>query len=592
MARDTDVVIAGAGGDGPALAWRLGQLGIDTLVLEAGPWHGHENWENPHSDRGGTDSSDPDALNGELLDEQFTRLENDMNNPVSGKLRFGPADRCRGPWYRSINQNAFLYQVAGVGGTTLHYLGNHPRAYPFAIDEQGDWPDDVNYEDFVPYYQHLEEAHPVMPAPTTPKEDLYYQGAEEAGYDLLTIKNIERGTEGYRPQDNAIFQPNEKLKGNYEGDFSFEDLGATDTLANHEFTGDVTPLGAPVDKKSRRSSNTSLVPRALETGNVTIRPNAFVTSVLADGGPGTTEATGVEFRDTWNGNTEQVNADAVVLSAGVIETPRLFLNSDLPANEWVGKGMTSHYFDWVVGLFDEEVLDDRLGQSTLDPHVGQNSAARFDKPGTGGLELVGNSPGLTGFENYSFSKGRYNFINEENNDIDGPWDTRGRIVDTELKERMADYKKTLSILVLTDDPPQKRNGVTLSPALTDEHGPVPQVEYEPGEEATENRTEMAEIATEILNGAGATHVHRSDWPPLLLHLQSSMRMGKVTDSGAEALDVDRLFIGDHSVMSNSIGSPNPTHTGQAVALRTAEVIADRYFPNAGDERIGGSDARP
>lgn len=592
MARETDVVIVGAGGDGPALAWRLGQLGIDTLVLEAGPWHGHENWPNPHSDRGGTDSSNPDALSGDLLDEQFTRLENDMNNPVSGKLRFGPADRCRGPWYRSINQNAFLYQVAGVGGTTLHYLGNHPRAYPFAIDEQGDWPDDVTYSDFVPYYQHLEEAHPVMPAPTTPKEDLYYQGAEEAGYDLLTIKNIERGTEGYRPQDNAIFQPDERLKGNYEGDFSFEDLGATDTLANHEFTGDVTPLGAPVDKKSRRSSNTSLVPRALETGNVTIRPNAFATSVLADGGPGTTEATGVEFRDTWNGNTEQVNADTVVLSGGVVETPRLFLNSDLPANEWVGKGMTTHYFDWVVGVFDEEVLDDRLGQSTLDPHVGQNSAARFDKPGTGGLELVGNSTGLAGFESYSFSKGRYNFINEENDAIDGPWDSRGRIVDTELKERMADYKKTLSILVLTDDPPEKRNGVTLNPALTDEHGPVPQVEWRPSEEATENRNEMARIATDILDSAGATHVHRSDWPPLLLHLQSSMRMGKVTDSGAEALDVDRLFIGDHSVLSNAIGSPNPTHTGQAVALRTAETIADRYFPNAGDDRIGGSDARP
>jgi choline dehydrogenase-like flavoprotein len=584
---DTDVVIAGAGGDGPALAWRLGQLGIDVLVLEAGPWNGHEDWPDPYTAPGGTESSDPDALSGELMEEQFNMLENDTNNPVSGKLRFGPAERCRGPWYRSINQNLFLYQVAGVGGTTLHYLGNHPRAYPLAINEQGDWPSDVSYSDFVPYYQHLEEKHPVLPAPKTPKEDLYFQGAEEAGYDLLDVKNVTEDNPGYRPQLNAILQPSEKLKGNYQGDFTYPDVKGS-TLSGFEFMGTPTPFGAPVEEKAKRSSNTSLIPRALKTGNVTVRPNAFVTNVLTNGN----EATGVEFRDTWSDETEQVDADVVVLSAGVVETPRLFLNSDLPANEWVGKGMTTHYFDWIVGVFEEDVLNERLGQPTLDPHVGQNSAARFDKPGTGGLELVGDAPGLTSFANYSFSSGGYNFINEEQGDIDGPWDTRGRIVGKELKDRMADYKKTLAILVLTDDPPEKENGVTLDPALTDEHGPVARVEWRPSPEATENRTEMAEIATNILRGAGATHVHRADWPPLLLHLQSSMRMGKVTDSGAEALDVGRLFIGDHSVLANSLGSPNPTHTGQAVALRTAETIADRYFPNASSDRIGGPNTRP
>ena len=48
-----DVVVVGAGGDGPVLAWRLGSLGLDVLVLEAGPWHGNENWPDPHGEPGG-----------------------------------------------------------------------------------------------------------------------------------------------------------------------------------------------------------------------------------------------------------------------------------------------------------------------------------------------------------------------------------------------------------------------------------------------------------------------------------------------------------------------------------------------------------
>jgi choline dehydrogenase-like flavoprotein len=57
-----------------------------------------------------------------------------------------------------------------------------------------------------------------------------------------------------------------------------------------------------------------------------------------------------------------------------------------------------------------------------------------------------------------------------------------------------------------------------------------------------------------------------------------MRMGEVADSTCEAYDVDRLFIGDHSVMPNSLGGPNPTNTGQALAARTGVKIAEKYFP--------------
>ena len=40
------------------------------------------------------------------------------------------ADRAKPAWFRELPQNSFLFQVSGVGGTTQHYFGNCPRAYP------------------------------------------------------------------------------------------------------------------------------------------------------------------------------------------------------------------------------------------------------------------------------------------------------------------------------------------------------------------------------------------------------------------------------------------------------------------------------
>jgi choline dehydrogenase-like flavoprotein len=56
-----------------------------------------------------------------------------------------------------------------------------------------------------------------------------------------------------------------------------------------------------------------------------------------------------------------------------------------------------------------------------------------------------------------------------------------------------------------------------------------------------------------------------------------MRMGFVVDSNCEAYQVKRLFIADNSVHYNSIGGQNPPLTTQALATRTAEKLAMKYF---------------
>jgi choline dehydrogenase-like flavoprotein len=93
---------------------------------------------------------------------------------------------------------------------------------------------------------------------------------------------------------------------------------------------------------------------------------------------------------------------------------------------------------------------------------------------------------------------------------------------------------------------------------------------------------MAHVAARMIRAAGARQVLRLDWPPLILHVQSTMRMGSdpadsVLDPNAEARFVERLFVGSNSALANCLGGPNPTLTSQALGTRTAEKILQKYF---------------
>jgi hypothetical protein len=63
-------------------------------------------------------------------------------------------------------------------------------------------------------------------------------------------------------------------------------------------------------------------------------------------------------------------------------------------------------------------------------------------------------------------------------------------------------------------------------------------------------------------------VHRINWPPLILHVQSTMRMGVDGRLGlrrvnGEARAVKRLFIGDNSVLANgSAAQPDADDPGR------------------------------
>ncbi|WP_373232703.1 GMC family oxidoreductase N-terminal domain-containing protein [Cohnella sp.] len=565
---DADVIIIGSGGGGAVAAKELGEAGLKVLVLEAGPWYGNKKWENPNSERGGEWSSSYNDLDVGIYKRIYNSYENNMNDVVSGVFRFGPADRRRTPWHRVMRQKGDIWQLSGVGGTTQHYWSQSPRAFPMAIDNV--WP--ISYAELIPYYEKVEATLPVQFSPTTPKEELFYYGAERAGYTLNPTLNVT--TPGYRPNPNAILRTNEHLMDpNYSMEQLHNMVGCT--LRGHCVNGCTT--GPTVDTIAKRSTLVSYVPLALKTGNVAIRPNSFTIKILTEPDPsGGLRASGVRFRDTWTGEISELTAQSVVLAAGCIESPRLWLNSDLPFNSWVGRGLTNHCFDWVGGVFDEKDLMSIMGLPSVYPYMGHTSGARVDIPGTGIFQVSCLSPGLMSFLTYGFSEAGFDVLNPP--DPGAPWNIHGRVVGPALKELMINYTRTMTYLLLTDDETLYQNRVEVDPILKDENGPIPIVHYTPSPLTLQRRDRLARLACETLQKAGAKTIIRSDLPfAFMLHLESTMRMGYVVDSNCEAFQVNRLFIADNSVHFNGIGGPNPTLTTQALATRTSEKLVEKYF---------------
>jgi choline dehydrogenase-like flavoprotein len=562
-----DVIVIGAGGGGPVVAKELAARGLDVLVLEAGARFAHPA-------------------------KEWTHLENDANNPVSGYFRVGPSDRSKPPWLRELPQNSFLWQIAGVGGTTLHYYGNNPRAAPgvfhgykerdaAAYDRAHEFP--FTYKSLIPYYEWVEHTLPVQTAAMGTKESVFLHGAARMGLPLQRSKDISRNA--HRPQENAILQPHGTAgRTNKARDLRYPKARGC-TFCGFCFQGCYEPRGAPRNLTAKRSTDNSYVPMMLTADRwrhggkaATLIADAFVTQIGTVSENGATVARSVTWRDTNTGDTHTEEAKVIVMSGGCTENPRLWLNSNLPnPNDWVGRGYTDHHFDWVIGL---------MGRYT-GSSKGPGSAARCDFPGHGGLENVGLPPALQAFSATFSDAGMAGFYDNGAGLAKHGADSLGRRVGNDLRALLNHgVDRLLNVLVITDDDVEAQNRVTLSQQLPpDEHGPVPKVEFHQRARSArtrKNREYLVGKAVKLLRAAGAKQVLRLDWPPLILHVQSTMRMGSdpsnsVLDPSAEARFVKRLFVADNSALANCLGGPNPTLTSQALATRTAEKIFTRYF---------------
>jgi len=246
---------------------------------------------------------------------------------------------------------------------------------------------------------------------------------------------------------------------------------------------------------------------------ITLVPDAFVTRINTAVEGGSTVAKSVTWRVGATGERHTEDGKVIVMAGGCTEDPRLWFNSDLPnPNDWVGRGYTDHFFDWVVGIFPFDTGNSK----------GVGSSARADYPGYGGLENVGLPPAIEAFS-LAFSDAGIRDSYRNGRGRTGAWDgASGRLLGTELREALSDVNRILNTLVITDDDVEAQNRVTLSSVFPqDEHGPVPKVTFKQRQRSARtlrNREFLANRAAELQRAAGATKVIRLDWPlaPLIV----------------------------------------------------------------------------
>lgn len=308
---EVDVVIVGAGAAGGVLAKELSEAGMSVVVLDAGP----------HLDPQRDFASD--ELSMQRLGWQDTRIVDGQDPLQMGHNNSGK----------------------GVGGGTVHFTGVFLRFHEsdFAAKTRDgvadDWP--IRYEDLAPYYDKVEKEiavsgpkhfpwgsfHGPYPYPErdplSPNAFVFQKGCEQLGIRSVVtpLAILSAPFEDRPPCINRGFcnqgcMPNAKFS----------------TLIVH-------------------------IPKAVQAG-AEVLGDCMVTQILTnDSGL----ATGVTF--IHQGQTYEQRARLVIVSAYVVETPRLLLNSansrfpDGLANSsgWVGKAFMTHSSQDVYAKFNEEI---------------------------------------------------------------------------------------------------------------------------------------------------------------------------------------------------------------------------------------------
>jgi choline dehydrogenase-like flavoprotein len=292
--------------------------------------------------------------------------------------------------------------------------------------------------------------------------------------------------------------------------------------------------GCPTN--SGKSTQNTYIADALAAGRLELRANARVERVVIDDG----EAGGVEYVDS-GGTLRRVDAGAVVVAAGTLNTPQLLLKSGLPdssSSRLVGRNLGFHPARLVYGLFDEP-QDTHM----VYPITAHAMAHQHDEDGGFVVEAT------TIQDPIAFAT----TAEDENGPLWGP----------ALVETLKGFRRWVGLLVMVND---ENNGRV---RVDENGGEAFDAEFNARE--CERMDGALDFTREVLTAAGASKLC---WTGLLTtHVQGTCRMGSdpersVVDADGQSWDVKRLYVGDGSVVPRTL-SVNPSLTIMALADRLA-----------------------
>ena len=320
------------------------------------------------------------------------------------------------------------------------------------------------------------------------------------------------------------------------------------------------------------SSNSSTLPAAEATGNMTLRPNSIVHEIIYD--DTTKKATGVKVIDTETNETIEFKAKVIFLCASAIASTYILMNSK------------SDRFPNGLGNDSGE-----LGHNLMDHHFKAGAYGKFD--GFHDKYYSGRRPNgiyIPRFRNLGGETDSNEFIRGygyQGGASRQDWSDTVRELSygKELKEAILKPGGwTMGLTGFGETLPYHENRMYLDYDKKDKWGlPTVTFDAEFKENELKMREDMIAQAMQMLEKAGFKDIEPMDSigaPGLGIHEMGTARMGRdpktsVLNKYNQVHSVKNVFVTDGAAMT-SAGCQNPSLTYMALTARAAEHAANEF----------------
>ena len=559
MENKYDAIVVGTGISGGWATMELCKNNFKTLVLERGRMLSHpgdyitanmDNWDFPHGNSITNEiraRQSKQSRTGYASAEESTHLfVDDIDHPYNENQEFD--------WIRGYH----------VGGRSLMWGRQSYRWSPMDFESNArdgfgiDWP--IRYEDLKPWYDYVEEfvgiSGQALGLPQLPDSvflkpmelncvEKHLQSSLATEYKdgrLLTIGRVANITEGTKPGLGRI----------------------TCQYRNRCRRG--CPFGAYF------SSNSSTLPEAEKTGNMTLRPNSIVYEVIYD--ENTRKATGVRIIDAETNQTYDFKAKVIFLCASAIASTSILLQSK--SNRFPN------------GLGNDS---GQLGHNLMDHHFHVGARGRYD--GFEDKYYIGRRPNgiyIPRFRNLGGETDQKDFVRgygyQGGATRDNPWVTTVKEMEAYGKEFKESLLKpsgwTIGIVAFGEILPYHENKMYLDYDKIDKWG-LPTVTFDATikENELNMRKDMMGQAQEMLESAGFRDVTGFDnryAMGLGIHEMGTARMGKdprtsILNKYNQVHAVPNVYVTDGACMT-SAACQNPSLTYMAITARAVHYAIE------------------
>jgi choline dehydrogenase-like flavoprotein len=545
-----DAIVIGSGISGGWAAMELCKKGLKTLLLERGRDVKHIQ-DYPTANLNPWDFKL--GFNNTIKDREIDPIQSNAYNPADKHFYVSDAEH---PYIQEKPFNWFRgYQVGGrslTWGRQCYRLSDLDFGAN-AKDGTGiDWP--IRYKDIAPWYDyaekhigvsgqrenlpHLPDGDFLTPMELNCIEEHLGNSIQKNGDNrLLTIARVANLTRGWDSRGPC---------------------------QNRNLCSRGCPFGGYF------SSNSSTIPAAMATGNLTLRPFSVVSEILYD--EHTQKAKGVRVIDTLSNEVFEFYSKIVFVNASTIATAGLLLNS------------TSSRFPNGFGNGS-----DQIGHNLMDHHssagafgVHEGFTDRYYKGRRPCGFLIPRYRNLQDNENLNFKRG-YNIQGhgERREWIDKSSGLTG--VGKDFKAQLTTPGAwTVWMAGWGECLPQYSNQVTLDRTQKDKWGlPLLKIDFEFGENEHMMMEDIRKTSGEMLEKAGFKDVETFNYHKAggsTVHEMGTARMGNdpktsVLNKFNQMHEVKNVFITDGSCMTSS-ACQNPSLTYMALTARACQFAFD------------------